>query len=108
LFSPSASGSAHVSERDALLERLNQVQDANRQFLMPMLVRQQVEMITSICETGISELDEWQNGQEPRDEIADEFIHSLKCQSGQLEELRASVKNKERWTSREFAPMKEG
>jgi hypothetical protein len=106
LPSPSASGSAHISERDALLKKLREVESANTQSLIQIVTRQQAERITAICETGISELDEWQNGQEPRDEIADEFIHSLKCQSEQVEELRASIKNKERWTAREFATMK--
>jgi hypothetical protein len=85
---------------------LNQVQDANLQSLIPIVTRQQAEKITSICETGISELDEWQNGQEARDETVDGFIRSLKCQSEQVEELRASIKNKERWTARGFATMK--
>jgi len=73
--------------------------------MIPVLVRQQVETIKSICYKALSELGEWQDKQDPPDETVGELVRTLACQRRKLEQLHASPMDEGTWTSEQFAHL---
>jgi len=73
--------------------------------MIPIIVRQQVETIKSICKKAMSELGEWQDKQDPPDETVGELVRTLACQRRNLEQLHASSMVEGTWTSKQFAHL---